>query len=458
MSYANDSIFQTIQQIRTPGILEELISSAWNQWSKWVSVINIKQTLIHYRPFRGGRIMLKACAIQKDTGEFLREIDFFLQIYPDNAPAKDRVEKERSNHHVPPPLFIPELQAVLWTLPNIPRLRKLKKLMRYDNFRSLLLPEAEKKPGVYCELPPKLFRLVPRKRAILTWEHSQTHSLYFVKLFNKADAQRVSNNYLHIEEISKQGKLDFNVPEIISYNPSCRTLLMTKIPGKTFTEEMRKTIPGSFGKVGRVLGQLHKSQAKPEIIQSQENEIEALTTHMGEVKLVLPNVGIQLEAVSTILANAYQNLPLPKTLPIHGNLFGDQILYGQDTIGIVDWDAFCYGDPVSDVGRLIAHLLFLAGTEDLNPIAVKTCVETLLHTYQEEIREPVNKEWLSWHVTAQLLMRGKITSLRKIPEDWVEQLAFVAKEAEQLVNGSSYYLNLPALNTKKKKDKQEITK
>ena len=34
MSHTDDSIFQTIQQVRTPGLLEEVISSAWIQWSK----------------------------------------------------------------------------------------------------------------------------------------------------------------------------------------------------------------------------------------------------------------------------------------------------------------------------------------------------------------------------------------------------------------------------------------
>jgi len=452
MSHTDDSIFRTIQQVRTPGILEEVISSAWIQWPKRITTMKVESNLTHYRPFRGGRVMLKACVIHKDGGRSRKEIDFFLQIYPDIEAARAKVEKERSRRHVPPPpLFIPKWLAVLWTLPNVPKLRKLKELMDPDNFRRLLLSETETEPGVLRDSPLKLFRFVPRKRAILTWEHPRTHRRYFVKLFNKTDALRVSNNYRHIMQISKQGKLDFIVPELISYNPSCQALLMTEIPGKTFTEEMRKAIPGSFAKVGRILGQLHKCQAKPEMLWSPEKEIDAVCTHMGEVKLVLPQLGVQLDAVTAILADAYQHLPIPKRMPIHGNLFGDQILYGQENIGIVDWDVFCYGDPLYDIGRLIAHLLFLGGTEGLASSEVNSCTEALLQGYRDKVEEPVNRQWLSWHVAAQLLMRGKISSLRKLPENWIRQMTFVVKEAERLVHGCSRYMNLPALNTQIKR-------
>ena len=447
MSHTDDSIFQTIQQLQTPGMLEEVISNEWTQLTgKRITTMKVETNLIHYRPFRGGRVMLKACIIHKDSGHSRKEIDFFLQIYSDIEAARTRVEKERSRRPEQPPLFIPKWRAVLWTLPNVPRLRKLKELMEPGNFCRFLLPEIADEPEVLHDSSLKLFRLVPRKRAIFTWGHPRTRRRYFVKLFNKTDALLVSNNYRHIMQISEQGEVDFIVPELISYNPSCRALLMTEIPGKTFTEEMRKAIPGSFARVGRILGQLHKSLAKPEMLWSPEKEIDAICAHMDEVKLALPQLGMQLDAITATLEDVYQYLPMPKRLPIHGNLFGDQILYGQENIGIVDWDAFCCGDPLYDIGRLIAHFLFLGGTEGLAPSEVNSCADALLQGYQDEVGEPVNRQWLIWHVTAQLLMRGKTSSLRKLPNDWIRQMTFVVKEAGRLVHGCSRYINLPVLN------------
>ena len=157
MSHTNDSIFQTIQQVRTPGILEEVISSAWRQWSKRITIVKVKSNLTHYRPFRGGRVILKACVIYRNGGQSHKEIDLFLQIYSDIEAAQARVEKEHSRCHERPPLFIPKWRAVLWALPDVPRLRKLKELMEPDNFRRLLLPEAEDKPEAFRDFPLKLW-------------------------------------------------------------------------------------------------------------------------------------------------------------------------------------------------------------------------------------------------------------------------------------------------------------
>jgi hypothetical protein len=445
MSYADDVIYQAIQKTRTPEALENAIKTAWNKWSNWVRIVNIAPILTHYRPFRGGRVTLKACAIQKDTGEFIREITFFLQIYPAREAALSRVEKEVSRQHIPPPLFIPQLHAVLWTVPNIPRLRKLTELMKHDNFHHLLLPEATEESDILCEQPPKLVRLVPRKRAILTWNDPRTQRSYFVKLFNKSDAARAANNFKLIMNTARQERFGFLVPEVIHYNSSCRTILLTTIPGKNFTTEMVKTVPASFGRVGRALGQLHESQAKPESVQHLKKELESIIHHMDEVKLAKPGLTGRLDTIIHILAEKFDNLSCPAQCSIHGNLFGDQILYDQDTIGIVDWDAFCIGDPLFDLGRLIAHLLFLAGTERLPPLAVKTCVEAFLLAYQDRVGHRVNRQWLNWHVTAQLLMRGKITALRKLPAGWIRQLTFVVEEAAKLAHGRSDYLDLPAL-------------
>ena len=126
-------------------------------------------------------------------------------------------------------------------------------------------------------------------------------------------------------------------------------------------------------------------------------------------------------------------------------LFGDQILYSADGIGIVDWDALSLGDPLYDIGRLLAHLLYLAGREGIPPTRVSACAEALLRAYEEDTAQLVERKCLTWHVASQLLLRGKISSLRKLPEGWPAHLAFVVAESERLLHGQSQYLSLPAI-------------
>lgn len=132
-------------------------------------------------------------------------------------------------------------------------------------------------------------------------------------------------------------------------------------------------------------------------------------------------------------------------MPIHGNLFGDQILYNTYGIGIVDWDALSLGDPLYDVGRLIAHLIYLAGVEGIAATKVKLCAEALIESYEENTNQTIDRRCLNWHIATQLLLRGKISSLRKLPKRWQDHLAFVVKESQQLLMGQSNYISLPAL-------------
>jgi hypothetical protein len=98
------------------------------------------------------------------------------------------------------------------------------------------------------------------------------------------------------------------------------------------------------------------------------------------------------------------------------------------------------GDPLYDVGRLIAHLIYIAGREGISPTSVSACVKALIRSYKKQATQSIDPECLSWHVATQLLLRGKISSLRKLPEEWQEHLAFVITEAEHVLDGRSRFL------------------
>ena len=292
------------------------------------------------------------------------------------------------------------------------------------------------------ESPPRLFRYVPRKRAILTWEHPDTGCRYYAKLLNKKDGPRVARNFRQINDAYERGELVFAVPQIISYNPACRALLMTEVKGRPFTEVMCRFLPKTFAQLGRILAGLHGSSVQPKTVWTPDKELFVLKRHMGGLKMAIPRLAEQLDSVIARLGDLSSRLPFMQNAPIHGNLFGDQILYGSDSIGIVDWDSLSLGDPLYDVGRLIAHLIYIAEQEGISPATASVCAETLFRAYEEHAILSIDRKCLSWHVAAQLLLRGKISSLRKLAEGWQEHLAFVVTEAEHVLDGRSRFFHL----------------
>jgi hypothetical protein len=451
MSYSDDPVFETVQQLRTPGAVEEVLAAAWNHWSgKKPQAVQITLGYTNYKPFKRARVMAEAVVVPDADNAPAVALNLFLHVFADVDAARAEVEQGHARGFLPcegPPFaHVVPWHTVIWTLPNAPNLVELAQLMEAEHFCRLLVPSADVPPGGHYYPRPKLLRYVPLKRAILAWDDPYARRRYFVKLLNGADASRVACNFMQIHVAFERGELGFAVPQLIMYNPAYRALMMTEVAGNPFTEVMRRATPAPFAAVGRMLAQLHGSSARPEAVWTPDKELTALCRHMSDFKRALPHLGRQLDGVIARLDAVSHELPCTPRRPIHGNLFGDQILSHRHGMGIVDWDTLSLGDPLYDVGRLIAHLIYVAGREGITPPAVSACAEALLQTYEAETARPVDRLCLAWHVATQLLLRGKISSLRQLPKGWQAHLAFVVAEAARVIEHRSRYLHLPTLH------------
>jgi len=421
MHYSDDVVFQTVQQIRTPGAVEAILTAAWDEWFD-TPVQGVRVTLgsTNYKPFKRARLMAEAVIVPGKKAPALT-LNLFMHVFADADTARLEAEQGRARGFIPcagPPLLhVPQWRTVLWVLPNAPTLTELAGLMDADQFCRALLPST----AVAADRPyypaPRLVRYVPLKRAILTWDDPYVRQRYFVKLFDGADAARVVRNIRQINAAAARGELCFAVPQLVADNPAYHTLVMTEVAGQPFTEMMHHGLPAPFVAVGRMLAQLHGCTARPEVVWTPEHELAALERHMAGLKLALPQLGTPL----------------------------DQILASPDGMGLVDWDTLALGDPLYDVGRLLAHLLYLAGREAMAPDTVRACAEALVAAYEAATGQTVHRHRLAWHVASQLLLRGKIAALRPLPEGWQAALAFVVAEAVAVLDGQSRYASLPHL-------------
>lgn len=448
MNYTSDPVFQSIEQIRTYSAIEPILKEVWSHWlGKQAQSIRVKPILTYYRPFDEARIVAEVTAISEgETDPVL--LHLFFHVFAEPAAARQELEWGYQQA-IPPnavlPVFpISDWQTVVWTLPHAPSLKELSKLLNPDYFCPLLIAPQDLPAAIEECPPPQLFRYVPFKRAILTWQNPATDRAYFIKLCQETEFSRVVNNFHQIHVAAKD--LSFVVPQPVAFDPTSRTFSMTALSGEQFTKVMCQTDPQSFMGVGRVLAELHHADLHPETRWTPEKEIRTCDRAMQEVKLALPHLSKSLDRAISQLTAAARDISFSTNHPIHANLFGDQILYSRDRIGIVDWDTLALGDPHYDIGRLIAHFVYLAGREQLGRRSVRTCVGALLQGYEAASDWKLDRHCLTWHIATQLLLRGKISSLRKLPLGWQEHLEFVVAEAEWLIEGCSEYVSLPSLN------------
>ena len=126
--------------------------------------------------------------------------------------------------------------------------------------------------------------------------------------------------------------------------------------------------------------------------------------------------------------------------PVHGNLFGDQILIEGNEVAIVDWDDMALGDPMYDLGRLIAHIVFVSSAHPEARTALIAATETLLDGYRRESGMALDRDRLRWQVAVALLMRAKISALRILSPRWIADIQDALSEASVVLDGRSLWL------------------
>ncbi len=447
MGYSRDIVYQAVQGIFCPEAIEPILIQAWEHWrGQSPKNIQVRPNLTYYRPGDRARVVADVIVTLVDETAPIA-LQMFFNVFADAAAVSQQVAQS-DQLAVPPQVALPVFeiaawQTVVWTLPHAPCLPELNDLLQPAYFCPLLIAPRDLPAQVEDYPAPQLFRYVPFKRAILTWQSPKTDGRYFVKLCTEAEFPQVVEHFRQLDQIAD--RLSFAVPEVVMADATTRTLSMRALPGEQFTKIMGQLQPATFGQVGQILAQLHHADLQPTRVWSATKELKIAGKAMAEVKLALPQLSKAIDLAIGQLTDKAAQIVFPSNYPIHANLFGDQILYTPQRLGMVDWDTLSLGDPHYDLGRLVAHLIYLAGCNQWERPAVQACITALLASYAAAIDWTIDPTCLAWHITLQLLLRGKISSLRKLPEHWPAHLEFVVTEAECLLVGRSQFITLPAI-------------
>ena len=161
---------------------------------------------------------------------------------------------------------------------------------------------------------------------------------------------------------------------------------------------------------------------------------------MSDIAQALPGLAPELRHVLDRIDRHMVRLAFDRQTPIHGNLFGDQILISGTQVAIVDWDDLTLGDPLFDVGRLIAHIAFASGAHPEARTALIAAVGTLLDVYIRESDTALDMDRLRWQVAIALLMRAKISALRILSPTWIADIQAALTEASLALDGRSAWV------------------
>jgi Ser/Thr protein kinase RdoA (MazF antagonist) len=444
-----DRVYRNHLALHDPQALASRLTHAWAQarWKRWkvprVAAVHLRQT--NYKPFERARLVAEIVFDPAHPTEGQGQQFVFISVYATAECAREHyvqsVQKPPLESCGPPVSLIEDWYAVAWLLPNEPHLDSLLFCFDQGLFTQFLADHRliPAMPGRPLRLP-QLMRYVPMHRALFRHvPKCPAEPTLYLKVFEPGKDGKAARNLAMLTEAAARGGLGFQPPRLLVYSPRLRAVAMSEVRGTRLTELLSTATPSVFSAVGRALAGLHASDLKPSDTWTAQWEIKALYRAMDGVKKALPAVTPALSLLLKQIVALQERLQFIERTPIHANLFGDQILCDSDRIGIVDWDDLAWGDPLYDVGRLIAHLIFVVHRTKTPPARLVGLIDVLLNAYVTETKRLLDAERLRWHIAVALLLRAKISALRLLTATWIEDIRWSLSEADLILNEKSQW-------------------
>jgi hypothetical protein len=436
----DDPVFRAVVAARDPAALRAAILRAWASHG-FVPPAGVEAELVqaHYRPRLRARLIVRMEIDRPGRRSLVQYL--YLQAYAGAAAAQRRAARAAQTKAPlrcagPPVFLLPDWGCVAWALPNGPMLRTAKSLLRRRAFQRFLVEAGLLEPGpARGPRPPELIRYVPRHRAVFRSRKpiGASGRRAYIKVYSPGRDEPAAANLVQAARAAAASHGAFEVPSLLAHVRRRRALVMEELPGPRLNEIDPALRPEVYEATGRALAALHASRARASGSWSAEDEMGELRRAMDDVTSALPDLRATLAELVGRLDRERQQLRFPCDAVIHGNMFGDQVLIdGATRVGIVDWDDLREGDPLFDVGRLAANVVFLWETRGSSGAGVSA----LLRGY-ERGGGVVDARRLRWHVATALLLRAKISALRPLPESWIADVDRSVRRAAAILAGSS---------------------
>ncbi|MCP3857970.1 MAG: aminoglycoside phosphotransferase family protein, partial [Actinomycetia bacterium] len=382
MTHVTDPVHTAITALRSDRV-QVALGDAWVQWLGIEAEVETSVVWTAYRPHRKGRVILDLSCTE--AGGEVRHQQMMFVANPPGAEPPPLAEDEFPPHVLPPVRAQP-WNAIGWPVPYVPQPAGLVDLMRPETVAGLLGCPVD----LIGEL--ELIRLVPMRRSLIRTRVGQ--DTVFIKSYAKCSSFESG-----VAGLRAAATLPVSVPELLAVDGARSTFVMSGLPGVELSTliDNQDEFDAALYATGLALAAVHNSEMRAggnRLDTAETDDIVRL--FVADLASIDPRLAGRIESLAMCLARQSQDLEPIAPRPLHGKCFGDQILWDSSTglISMVDWDDATQGDPHFDLGRLIAHLVFLA-----DELELEVELGSLLDGYCQGQGE-ICPARLRWHIAA----------------------------------------------------------
>jgi ABC-type multidrug transport system fused ATPase/permease subunit len=280
-----------------------------------------------------------------------------------------------------PATALDALPMVLYAFPIDPDLPTLINASDPTEMRTVFretLPELLGEPVTLdgCRVQPVQY--ARRRRCVLSYDLDGTlaasdeplHCTIYGKVVaREAELMEPLLGALRERALDGNGGHAFRVPRLLAVRPELNLALLEKVPGTRRIGPLIKSRVQENGEgtaslpleeavdaCAQIAATLHGWEIEVAPHRSLDDDLNALRPDLEVVAGKAPELGAELEDSIRRIADAASRVaPLPLELG-HGDFTPSQILFEDNTVGLLDFDGLCQAEPARDVGHFCAYL------------------------------------------------------------------------------------------------------
>jgi hypothetical protein len=257
---------------------------------------------------------------------------------------------------------------------------------------------------------------------------------FYAKVYrNERKGERTYQALRELWDSASAGGLGLTVGRPIAYLSGLRTLVQEEAPGTPLEDILfheNEAIP-EVRKVARALASLHLASGWDTARCHHPGDEVTKLQRKGEIlRWACPHLGPEIEKVVGAVAAGLKEAPLVLT---HGDLKPEHILLDGDRLTLLDLDAFARADPILDVAKILAELVFMPLRSSLPPDHARAVARTFVGEYFARVPETWRTR-LSLHYAGAVL-KVAVGFFRRQEPSWSDKIETLLKEAEDSLAG-----------------------
>lgn len=352
---------------------------------------------------------------------------------------------------------LPELDMVLWSFPNDPRLKTLVRSLQLEASRPALGAVAASPAAGHGRdigaVSRTLVRYIPRKRCVFRYEiewrekrapNGEPISLpasslqtVYAKVYDGVEAAAQASELLAaLWKASQTDRRWLGVPAPLHCDAELWTVWQTAVPGAHLTLSADRVSPALVGDIGRGLALLQQAQLPLPSRMSLEDELEKLRLHARLVAMVHPEFEAELSEIESRLVRSLESMPRLPLLPAHGTFKLNHLLYDGLRPSLVDFDSMVLADPLYDVANFTADLHYLEAMGSLPPGRALKLAEAFHEAWAAAVPWGRREALLDWYVASLLVRKQALKCVKHLHGDAVPKIACVLAEAARRIGRS----------------------